>query len=194
MNKLSKGLIVSGLGVALLLGTGGSLALWNVSAQSEAGSINTGDLNLVVAPTGQTWEIQTGPATWAPIADIADFKMVPGDVVRLTQPMNVTLVGDNMKASLTVDTEAAVVSGDATAADLFTVNTSFLAPDVAGVQLPVQTPGTNVWNFSEQVLGGTQTFKQQITFDFSAAASDRVGSVSKVDLSKTNFVLEQVAL
>lgn len=193
MNKLSKGLIVSGLGVALLLGTGGSLALWNVNAQSEAGIINTGDLNLDVATSGQAWEIKTGPTTWAPIADIATFKMVPGDVVRLTQPMDITLVGDRMKANLTVDTDAAVVSGDATAAELFTVTTDFLAPDVAGVTLPTLTPGTNEWVFGEQILGGKQTFKQQISFEFSAAASDRIGTLSSVDLSKTNFVLEQVA-
>ncbi|GAA3598362.1 hypothetical protein GCM10022198_23280 [Klugiella xanthotipulae] len=190
MNKLSKGIIVSGLGVALLLGTGGSLALWNVSAESQAGSIATGDLNLAVATSGQTWEVATGTDTWAAIPDISTFRMVPGDKVRLTQPMDVTLVGDNMKAELTVDTSEAIVSGDATAADLITVTTAWTNPP-AGVTMPTLKPASeNTWVFADE-LGGTETFTQQVIFAFSSTATERVGALSTIDLSKTEFVLAQ---
>ncbi|QIM18717.1 alternate-type signal peptide domain-containing protein [Leucobacter coleopterorum] len=78
MNKLSKGLIVSGLGVLLLLGTGGSLALWNVSASSEAGQIVTGDLNLSIPTEDQVWETVDAEGTWTPISNISDYTIVPG--------------------------------------------------------------------------------------------------------------------
>ena len=71
-------------GAALLLG-GGTLAYWSTQQVIATGTINSGDLNLV-AGTG-TWTLQ-GVAQTAPtpVTDITTVKLVPGDVLTLTQP------------------------------------------------------------------------------------------------------------
>ncbi|GAA3598389.1 hypothetical protein GCM10022198_23310 [Klugiella xanthotipulae] len=191
MNKLSKGIIVSGLGVALLLGTGGSLALWNVTSESQAGEISTGDLNLTVPTTGQKWEANVG-GSWVDI-DISTYRIVPGDLVRLTQPLTVTLTGNNMKAKLTVDTANAITATaqGSVPGNFLTVTSAFpTAP--AGETAPTQVGTTNVWQFNGPLVGGTATYTQQITFAFSSATTGRTGALATIDLSKTNFVLEQV--
>ncbi len=197
MNKLSKGIIVGGLGVALLLGTGGSLALWNVSATSNGGQVVLGDLNLVVPATGQTWERQTvagTPGTWVPIADISTYKMVPGDVVRLTQPLDITLSGTNMKAELAIDTSSAISApaGGTVPGSMLTVTSGWLAAP-AGESNPTQVGTTNVWRFNGPLAttGGKATFKQQVTFSLSSTATGRTGALATIDLSKTNFTLNQ---
>ena len=192
MNKLSKGLIVSGLGVALLLGTGGSLALWNVTTSSNAGSIVTGDLNLAVIDSGKVWEIKDTAGDWQQISDISTFTMVPGDVVRLTQPLDVTLTGTNMKADLTVDTSNAIktAEGDIDPGTYLTVTTGWgTAP--SGEALPTQVDDTNVWQFGGPLSAGKATFTQQVTFSFSATTPDRIGANTTIDLASTTFKLEQ---
>ncbi|GAA3326839.1 MULTISPECIES: alternate-type signal peptide domain-containing protein [Paeniglutamicibacter] len=51
MNKMTKGALATGLDVALLLGGGGTLAVWNKSVAEPAGTITSGDLELT-AGTG----------------------------------------------------------------------------------------------------------------------------------------------
>jgi alternate signal-mediated exported protein len=82
--------------VALLVGGGGTLAVWNSTAQAEAGSIAAGDLKLT-AGVG-TWKNAQG----ATIGNIASYKVVPGDKLTFTQQVNVVLDGDLMKADLGV--------------------------------------------------------------------------------------------
>lgn len=88
MNKLTKAAIAGAAGIALLLGGGGSLALWNASGTVNAGSINTGSLTMTV--TGGAW-------------NTAITKWVPGDSYTYTASVVVNAVGDNIKGTLSVD-------------------------------------------------------------------------------------------
>lgn len=94
MKKMTKGAIVAGLGVALLLGGGGTLAVWNADVQSNAGTIAAGDLNLRAQRASWTSDVS------GPIANINTYRVVPGETLTLTQVVDVTLRGDNLTATL----------------------------------------------------------------------------------------------
>jgi alternate signal-mediated exported protein len=96
MKKMTKGAIVTGLGVALLLGGGGTLAVWNDSADSTAGGIVAGDLELTDQETG-VWR---SDVTGATISDIGSYRVVPGETLTYTQDLTVKLTGDQMVATL----------------------------------------------------------------------------------------------
>lgn len=74
MNKMTKGSIATGVDVALLLGGGGTLAVWNTSVQSGAGRIAAGNLDLSAAKGVWT------DAKTEIINDIGSYAVVPGDV------------------------------------------------------------------------------------------------------------------
>ena len=96
MNKMIKGAAVASLGVALLLGGGGTLAYWNADVKADAGQIVAGDLNL--AAEEGVW---TSSLTDAPV-NVTDYRVVPGEDLTYTQTLNVTLEGDELEATLTV--------------------------------------------------------------------------------------------
>ena len=96
MKKMTKGAIVTGLGVALLLGGGGTLAVWNDSVETKAGSIAAGDLQLTDQKTG----VWTSNVTKSAISDINTYRVVPGEILTYTQDMTVKLLGDQMVATL----------------------------------------------------------------------------------------------
>lgn len=96
MNKMAKGALATGVGVALLLGGGGTLATWNASADATAGSIVAGELNLV-STTG-TWTNAAGVQI-----DLQNYKIVPGETIKYSQPLEIKLDGPELKATLTPD-------------------------------------------------------------------------------------------
>jgi alternate signal-mediated exported protein len=96
MKKMTKGAIVTGLGVALLLGGGGTLAVWNDSAVSQAGPVVSGDLDLKDPEAGVWTDAAGTPVT------IASYKVVPGDTLTYTQTVTPILDGDKLNAKLTV--------------------------------------------------------------------------------------------
>lgn len=97
MNKLTKGALATGLGVALLVGGGGTLAVWNTSDKAEAGTIMSGNMTLT-AGAGK-WTNATDPKKERPL-DLTAYRVVPGDVLTFTQPVTVGLEGDLLKATL----------------------------------------------------------------------------------------------
>jgi alternate signal-mediated exported protein len=80
--------------VALLLGGGGTLAVWNESVDSVPGTIAAGNLDLH-ADAG-IWKNGEGE-----IIEVSSYKVVPGESLTYTQPVTVTLSGDRMVATLT---------------------------------------------------------------------------------------------
>jgi alternate signal-mediated exported protein len=98
MNKMTKGALATGLGVALLVGGGGTLAVWNANAGADAGTVKSGNLNITADPGVWTNAISKEGES----IDISTYKMVPGDMLTFTQPVTVDLVGDLMQATLTL--------------------------------------------------------------------------------------------
>ncbi|MBB5749540.1 alternate-type signal peptide domain-containing protein [Micrococcus sp. TA1] len=99
MKKMTKGAIVTGLGVALLLGGGGTLAVWNDSVKTDAGTIVSGDLNLEAVEGSAKWT--TNVAGAPAIGEITDYRVVPGETLTFTQQLDIDLDGDHLDAMLT---------------------------------------------------------------------------------------------
>lgn len=173
MNKMTKGALGAGLGVALLLGGSGTLAVWNADQAGAAGTIVSGDLNLDGAPG--TWTSNLSGA----VADITAYKVVPGEVLTYTQPLEVTLDGDELTAKLTT-TGAGVNNG--------------FKPENVAVSGPVLTsasgtvlPTTVLDESSPSDITAT------ITFSFLSSTSGRDGVNASYDFSQVGFLLEQQA-
>jgi len=100
MNKMVKGSVAGAAGIALLMGGFGTYALWTDSISGiNGGSLESGALRIVGTGNGTWTETSTGTTqAWSNASD----RMVPGDVVVLTQPLDVKAVGKNLRAKLTV--------------------------------------------------------------------------------------------
>jgi len=118
---------------AILLVGGSTYALWSASDGLAGGSITAGNLDIAALATN-AWDVSsdrsdgTDPVVTAETAelaedgitledmtghlidDLANWRMVPGDTVALTFPYEVTLLGDNLVASLTMPGVPSLVS------------------------------------------------------------------------------------
>lgn len=95
MNKMTKGAIATGIGVALLLGGGGTLAVWNVSKEGKPGTVVAGNLNLAAGKG--VWESNLSSEA---IDDISSYRVIPGEKLTFRQVLTVTLNGDEMRATV----------------------------------------------------------------------------------------------
>ena len=99
MKKMTKGAIVTGLGVALLLGGGGTLATWNMNQSANAGTIQTGNMGLTQESGVWTSNLNSGETISS--ADIWNYKIVPGEEMTYTQVVEVSAEG-NLAAELSL--------------------------------------------------------------------------------------------
>lgn len=171
MKKMTKGAIVTGLGVALLLGGGGTLAVWNADQGSTAGTVVAGDLQLT--STGGTWTSNLSGT----IADIGSYKVVPGETLTYTQDLGITLAGDMMVAGLTV--------------------TGATADNGFGADVTVSDPALE--NAAGAILAATELTPADsgaatatTTFTYSESASAESMNAT-MDFSAINYVLTQKA-
>lgn len=100
MKKMTKGAIVTGLGVALLIGGGGTLATWNMNQSASAGTIQTGNMGLTQESGEWTSNLHDGDAISS--ADIWNYKIVPGEKMTYTQVIEVSAEG-NLEAELSLN-------------------------------------------------------------------------------------------
>lgn len=163
----TKAIVAVAAGAVLLLGGGSTLAYWSTSTTVSAGTVTSGDLNLV--PAGApAWTIQGAlDAAPSPVTDPTSVRIVPGDVLTLTQDVTVTLIGDTIAASLQV-AEGAIP---------------------AGLTTTVTTAGADAAHLTEADNGSTVTVTVQITFDPATAGRDLVNS--PFDLSDVTLTLTQ---
>lgn len=177
MNKMTKGAVITGLGVALLLGGSGTLAVWNAEQSTNAGVIASGELD--VSPGVGTW---TNAKTGAKV-DITTYRVVPGDSLTYTQPLEVTLEGDNVSAVLTM------VGGPGSVKDRSEFNKddiSFTPPTLVDAEGESVLDGTAL---KSEVLEETETLTASSTFTFNEKA---VGSMNAaVNLNEVKYHLEQ---
>lgn len=191
MNKLTKGAIAGAAGIALLLGGAGSFALWNGSATTSAGTVSVGTLN--VASNGTpTWQNTPNGGT-AGAVTISSFKAVPGDTLTLTQKLNVTAMGDNLKATLSVDPASLVApTPDASGANaaLKAALLTGMKVSVTGASNITQVGSTNSYTVTNS--SAPQTVTVVVTLPFpSGTAGDNTTQTGNVDLSGLKFTLNQ---
>lgn len=170
----TKGVIAIAAGAVLLLGGGTTLAYWTTTETLAAGTIQSGDLDLSLG-TG-SWTIDGVIGGPTAVADPSSVRIVPGDVLTLTQPVTVTLVGDTIQGLLAVDAADAI---PAAAADAFTIDLSVSGGVAEGADTYRFTPET----------AGTVTATVTITFD--GATTDRDLVNTPLDLSAVEFTLTQ---
>lgn len=168
MNKMTKGTLATGVGIALLLGGGGTLAVWNTAAEANAGTIANGNLALS-AGTG-IWTNAKGTTI-----TLGKYKAVPGEVLTFSQPVTVALEGDLMKANLTVTDKLA------SSASYLTVGPTTLS----GAQGPITDEALT------KDSSGTYTAKVNVTFKAETDGTTGVNATN--ELGKIGFKLAQLA-
>jgi alternate signal-mediated exported protein len=112
----TKGIVAIAIGAVLLLGGGTTFAYWSTSQSLSTGTINTGDLNLTAS--GAAWTLTAANGAVTNGVNPSTVKLVPGDVLTLTEQLAVTLVGDTIKADLTLVRGSGVDPALATAVTL----------------------------------------------------------------------------
>ena len=108
MNKKTKGLAAIVLGGALVLGTGGTFALWHDSATIEAAQVSTGHLRLEAGEV-LDWNLRDPDGNYTPF-DPENETLVAGQRLIGTVALESALAGTYMVADL--DWDVSVSIGD----------------------------------------------------------------------------------
>ena len=187
MNKLVKGAIAGAVGVALLLGGAGTFALWNSSIGVASGTVATGTLTFGTA-TGATWK-DNSPGALTTTFNPATQKIVPGDVVALTQTVTISATGKNLVAQLAYAPSTVVIPPDLVGKIVPTLTVTKVSGDAT-------ITGTGPYTITP-VAGGTTTFTVVISYAFDKTLGDLVGHGTDgqneaVDLSGASFTLTQI--
>jgi alternate signal-mediated exported protein len=107
MKKIVKASIATSAGVILLLGGAGTFATWNSSATAQGASIVAGNLVVEASQDAGAWAANGSPIS------IADYRIVPGDVLTYTKTMKVGAEGDSLRATLAL-TDSSITPADPT--------------------------------------------------------------------------------
>lgn len=187
MNKLVKGAVAGAAGIALLLGGASTFALWNASATASAGVVQSGQLKLEKAAAAGTWtDLSTSTPTT--IANIADYRMVPGSKLQFSQPLTVTATGTNLRATLA----ASLPGSDSGLGAQLTK--SFALTGQGGAALP--TGFAKAGDAYTVTSTGTDpsAIVATYTIELPAGATGTAAQNGTLDLSKLTFTLTQLSL
>jgi alternate signal-mediated exported protein len=189
MNKLTKGAIATAAGIALLLGGAGTFALWNGQTTIAGGTISTGQLS-IASTNGPVWKDISSTVVGGTTVDPATQKIVPGDVLQLTQQVTLTTTGKNLKANFTFD-PTSITTDPALTAALTEGLTATVVPATGAATL---TPtGSNAYSV---VPGTASTTVVNVVFTvtFAAGTTGTVGQNigSALNLSGLSYTLTQV--
>jgi alternate signal-mediated exported protein len=177
MNKLVKGSVAGAAGVALLMGSFGTFALWSDEQAVAGGKVQSGVLS--IDPDAAVWKDESAgePRPWAEGALI-----VPGDKITRTQTFTVTATGANMKGALSFDAGA--------------IDTGQFG-DGIDVSVDVQAPGLDensadkAWRF-DAPLGTPVKVTTTVTFAFDKNATVGTTQGATAEIKQSTFKLEQV--
>jgi len=200
MNKLVKGSIAGGLGIALLLGGASTFALWNDAVTTPAGTITSGELKIVdkTAADGVWTDVSTTGQIGTTV--VTGKKMVPGDTWRYTDTITVTTTGKNLLADLGFDassiTAAAGLSGLTPNELTYSLGATAVAASGAST-LTSNGTGTNSFRITP---GTAATTDVTVTFDVTyvnittgaTAVNNNSGQNKAIDVTGLKFTLKQV--
>jgi alternate signal-mediated exported protein len=189
MNKLTSGAIVGTLGIALLLGGAGTFATWNQSTTANAGTVASGTLTIAkTGTTAPTWKNISADAVagGVAIANIATYKIVPGDTLQMTQVFTVAATGDNLKATLAYDPTSVTTVSTADAA-LKAETTFALAATGTGVTTDATTKAISI----APNANGTSQVTVTLTVALPKDVSGVTAQGGSLNLSAVSFSLTQ---
>jgi alternate signal-mediated exported protein len=179
MNKMVKGAVAGTTGIALLMGGFGTYATWT-NSQDVDGKIASGTLTIDGAGSASYDDLSTTDVAgdWT-----ASDLMVPGDSVKLTQPLAVTARGKNLKVELSV-------TGISNNFD-FTADELSVTATYAGKTVTFPGVGPYVMSYDADdfdVLNDATAV--EVTFDFAGSAT---GNKAKtLDLTNAVIHVDQV--
>ena len=176
MKKLTTGLVAAGCGLVLLIGTSGSLALWNDAANVDAGNIDSGVLT--IAETGGAW---TQPIQ----------QWVPGDSDTFTAQMSIVAQGDNLHSQVTID--PASITGDPELLAALQIDLSF--GTVTGGTLTPVAGQPNVYDVTPTDPNSATPITAPVTVTATFPPDSVTGTEAQgqtVQLGGMQFVLQQV--
>jgi len=187
MNKLTSGAIVGTLGIALLLGGAGTFATWNQSTTANAGTVASGTLTIANSGTASWKNISAdAPTGGTAIANIASYKIVPGDTLEMTQTFTVAASGDNLKATLAFDPASIATANTADAALKAATTVSFTA---TGGGVGASTTPNTVSVVS--TAAGVNTVTVKLIVSLPAAVDGVTAQGGSLNLSAVAFKLAQ---
>jgi alternate signal-mediated exported protein len=189
MNKLTKGAIAGAAGVALLLGGGGTFALWSSSQTVVAGPVRSGALSMDPL-TPATWrdvstDLVGGPRT-IPASEVSAYRIVPGDSLEIVQNATVHATGKNLKAKLIIEPLSLMTDA---------ANAAFRDSLVYAVNLTLNgtavTPNSD-GTFPITGIEGDSSLVYTATITFPATVSGTTFQNSTLNLANTRVTLQQV--
>ncbi|MDQ1130098.1 alternate-type signal peptide domain-containing protein [Microbacterium sp. SORGH_AS_0888] len=177
----AKGILAIAAGAALIVGGGYTYASWSTSTTLTDSAVQAGDLNLQLG-TG-SWTIDGVITDPTPITgSLENVRVVPGDVLTLTQPLTVTLVGTTIAADLSTSFDSAIPAELAPYVTVGFSATGFGAARAGNVYRITPAAGN-------APIAGTAT----VTITFSGDTPDRVGVTQTINLDKVAFNLTQAS-
>ena len=183
MNKFTKGAIATGAGIILLLGGAGTFALWNDSEVVDAGTVNSGVLDITSNSGGQWAD------TYGNISNIANYKVVPGNTLTYTRTLNISANGDHLNARLTVDPTS--ITGDAALIGATVVSVSATGGTAAN-----NNNGTPANPADDYVTLSSSASSQAVVVtvkvDFPSTVTGTTGQSQSINLSLLKFLINQV--
>jgi alternate signal-mediated exported protein len=177
MKKLTTGLAAAVGGLVLLIGSTGSLALWNDAATVDAGSISSGVLT--IGTTNGIWT-----------QDLEQW--VPGDSETYTADVSIVAQGDNLAAQVTIDPTS--ITGDPELLSALEISLDF-GTATGGTFTPVAGE-QNVYDVVSDDPSSTTPITSTVTVTVTFPAdsvTDTVAQGQTVQLGGMQFVLQQVA-
>lgn len=192
MNKFTKASIATGAGIVLLLGGAGTLAYWNDSATTSAGSITAGTLGITSTAAGTWYDVSsvatlTDPEVQGTAINPATFHVVPGDTLVYVESFTVAATGDNLEATIAADPASIVKgtwAGDLTASTALTIGGSTVSTITqANNNATVKVFVTLAFNFDSVVENPATTETIPVNNDSQSTV---------VDLSALAIVVTQV--
>lgn len=175
MSNFVKGALALVTAVVVLMAGYGTYALWSDSETLDGGAVSSGQLAFEGTAPG-VWADASDGLPGDPIADIATFQIVPGDVLTYTLTRTVQASGDNLVATLTADPSS--ITGDPE-----------LLADVA-VTTGVTVDGAAAGPITEANDGQAVVATVTLTFD---EASTNETQLQQLDLSALELTLTQNA-
>ncbi|WP_427870195.1 alternate-type signal peptide domain-containing protein [Leucobacter luti] len=195
MKKTTKAVLAAGAGLALLIGTGGTLALWNSSSELAGGTITAGTLQLAASGT-PTWQIQrAGATTPEAVTDLAALRIVPGDKLIYTGNFTIAAEGRNLSFRANIAPGAITPARAGNAADTrlaqqLDLTAAYTINGVAGQTATITQTNDAASSYPARIV---------VTLDWpfddpagSSAAQDNVAKQGQVSLANFSLTATQV--
>lgn len=187
MNKLTKAGIATAAGIALLMGGAGTLAYWNDSANLTGGAITAGTLKITSVGTGVWSSDKTGT-----VADIASYRIVPGEKLTYTTTVNISVVGNALTTVQASLGSAAITAATATGAQQTANNALAAALGSSAVLTVTGTGVTGTGPYTIPSSTSSLTVSATLSFPNGAAGAENGAKTGQVNLSGFALTLSQL--